>query len=290
MLLKSVGRFGQQGPLAPISPPENSFRNTCKAADRELLPVRAWDLTMRAALLDEDGPLAANRIGASYIFPAIGHFETHQSGTNMRVWRNEKWNKQHLKQGTRFHPSGTNWNVHAEERFVMAFTQPGQPVIRSPLGPLLDSDNEWTVFRTHPFPNQRDIPRETLWQGLQAAVPGGSFEEELQSEQQQRGRPSKRARRSQRKDVGSWHRRVFTPYEDAHGELCFDAAPLQAPGELQARHEASVLLWNDRGYLMPRQGVCDAVYAVTQQMAKDGLEVQPVGVQGGASSSAGPAG
>jgi len=238
--------------------------------------------------LDEEGPLAGRRLGASYIFPAVGHFETHQSGTNMRVTRKEKWGQQHLRQGTRNFLNTPTWEAHVEEdRKIGAFTRPNRPLVWSPLGGCFDSDVPWTIFRTHPIPNQENLGTARIVEGLRSTSVS-EWSAQPQSEEPWPRTGTRRAKRASRREVGMWNRRNFQPYMDYDFEPRFDAAPFQ-PQESPVTHdEGRVLMWNDRAYVMPRQGVCDAVYRATQDLAKRGIKVRHAGTAAASSSASMP--
>jgi len=192
----------------------------------------------------------------------------------MRVTRKEKWGQQHLRQGTRNFMGTATWKAHVEEaRKIGAFTQPDQPVEWSPLGECFDSDVPWTIFRTHPIPNQHTLGTARLVQGCR----GSSLHEWSAMGHSEEAWPrsgTKRAKRAARREVGLWNRRNFEPYMNYDQQRSFDAAPFQ-PQEVPVPHEdGKVLMWNDRAYVMPRQGVCDAVYRITQDMAKRGIKVR----------------
>ena len=100
-----------------------------------------WDV-MLVRYLQKMG----DRFPASYVYPCIGHYQEHVSGSSDRMgWRDSQWAKAWVQEGTR--AADTEGGKH---RWLAGFRTKGIAWMRQVKLPLLDEDLRWFTRSSAP--------------------------------------------------------------------------------------------------------------------------------------------
>ena len=138
------------------------------------LPPGHADLVLRE-YMEHHG----KEFGACYLWPSVGHYQSHVSGCEQGLgWRENNWKKSWIMEGTRKKPGHlTTWPANNEHRYLVHFRDRGYPnhivqvVLPEPVGAELrwlsyDDTDHVDSAEDGPLSSPRDIDETASSKGL----------------------------------------------------------------------------------------------------------------------------